>query len=61
MIKNVGPTDKIIRYILAVLFLILGFTVSWIFLILAVISAATAYFGFCGLYKLLGIKTTKDS
>ncbi len=59
MEKNVGKTDKIIRYILAVIFVILGFTIHWAFYILALAAALTAALGFCGVYKLLGVNTTK--
>lgn len=40
--KNVGKTDKIIRYILAVIFVVLGFSVHWAFYILAFIAVVTA-------------------
>jgi len=54
---NVGKTDKIIRFILALVGLILGFTVNpWYFLI-TVVGAATAGMSFCPLYKVLGINT----
>ena len=59
MEKNVGNSDKIIRYISAVIFVILGFTVHWAFYILAVVAAVTAALGFCGLYKLIGVNTCK--
>jgi len=59
MEKNVGKTDKIIRYILAVVFIILGFTVHWGFYILALVAALTAALGFCGIYKLIGVNTCK--
>lgn len=59
MVKNVGYMDKIVRYILAVIFVILAITVHWFFWILAVIAAGTAYLGFCGIYRLLGINTNK--
>lgn len=59
MVKNVGPTDKIIRYVLAVIFVILAVKVSWWFWILAIIAAGTAYFGTCMLYVPFGINTNK--
>jgi hypothetical protein len=59
MKKNVGQTDKIIRYVLALVFIILAITVSWIFWIFAVVAAVTAYTGFCPIYGLLGIKSNK--
>jgi len=59
MKKNVGKTDKIVRYVLGALFLVLSFTVSYWFLIPAAIAIVTAGLGFCGLYALLGINTCK--
>lgn len=59
MEKNVGSLDKNIRYILAVIFIALGFTVHWAFYILAIVAALTAALGFCGLYKLIGVNTRK--
>lgn len=59
MEKNVGSTDKIIRYTLAVVFLALGFTVHWGFYIAALAAALTGALGFCGLYKLIGVNTCK--
>ncbi len=57
MEHNVGNTDKIIRYIIGAIFLYLGYTYSpWLY-ILGVGSIITAITGFCGLYKLLGVKT----
>lgn len=59
MEKNVGTTDKMIRYAIAVVCAVLAVTVNWLFWIPAVIAAATAALGFCGLYKLFGINTCK--
>jgi hypothetical protein len=59
MEKNVGKTDKIIRYILAAIFLYLGYAYSFWFYILAAILIITAATGFCGVYKLLNINTNK--
>ena len=59
MIKNVGRTDKIIRYILAIVFVYLAIKVSWWFWILAIIAAGTAYLGTCMLYVPFGINTNK--
>ncbi|PKK98430.1 MAG: DUF2892 domain-containing protein [Tenericutes bacterium HGW-Tenericutes-2] len=57
--KNVGKVDQLIRYVLALIFLVLTFTVSYFFFIGAVVMMFTAYFSFCGLYKLFGINTCK--
>jgi hypothetical protein len=57
MEKNVGKKDKVIRYVLGVLFLILGYSVHWVFYILGAAAIITAAIGYCGLYQLLKIKT----
>jgi len=59
MKKNVGTTDKIIRVVVALIIAVLGYLYSpWLYILTAIllITAATSY---CGLYQLLGIKTTK--
>ncbi len=54
---NLGKTDKIIRLIVALAGLILGFVVNpWYFLI-TLIGIVTAGVSFCPLYTLLGINT----
>lgn len=60
MEKNVGKTDKMIRYGAAVIFAVLGYTVHWAFHILAIALAFTATTGFCLLYKPFGINTNKN-
>lgn len=57
MKQNVGKTDKIIRLIAGLVFLVLGYMFSSWFYILAIISLITAATGWCGLYKVLGINT----
>ena len=59
MKKNVGKTDKMIRIVLGIIFLILGYTVSPWFYLFAVIDLITAFTGFCLLYSLFGINTCK--
>jgi hypothetical protein len=59
MKKNVGKTDKIIRYVLTVVFAYLGYSVSPWFYLAAAIALITAITGLCGLYKLFGINTCK--
>lgn len=60
MKQNVGKVDQAIRYILAIIFVVLAvvFNVLWL-LIPAVILAFTAAVNFCGFYKLFGINTCK--
>lgn len=58
--KNVGSTDKVIRYIIGVVLLILIFIIpgnlKFIGLI-GVVPILTAAFSFCPLYSIFGIKT----
>lgn len=60
MIKNVGNLDKIIRIVLGLALLSLLFvlegTAKYLGLI-GLIPLLTAFFGFCPLYALFGIKT----
>jgi|WetSurMetagenome_2_1015567.scaffolds.fasta_scaffold1819706_2 hypothetical protein len=59
MEKNVGKIDKIIRYILGVVFIILGYKIHWGFYILAAIAIITAALGTCGLYSIFKFNTNK--
>lgn len=65
MKKNVGLIDKIIRLVLAALFIILFFTYvvvgvfGYILLALAVILILTSLFSFCPIWMLIGVKTCK--
>jgi hypothetical protein len=65
MKKNVGSIDKVIRILVAVVFLVLVFakittgTMSIILAVLAVVFLATSLINFCPLYTLLGINTNK--
>ncbi len=57
MKKNVGLTDRIIRALLGIGFIILAVTVSWWFLIGALIMIPTAIVSSCPLYQVLDIST----
>jgi len=59
MEKNVGKTDKIIRIVLGLLFIYLGYAYSAWWYLPAIIALFTAFTGFCGLYPLLKINTVK--
>jgi len=65
MKKNVGSIDKIVRLLLAALFIILFFThvvvgiFGYILLALAAILILTSIFSFCPIWMLLGVKTCK--
>ncbi|MCX7725716.1 MAG: DUF2892 domain-containing protein [Chitinispirillaceae bacterium] len=63
MVVNEGKIDRVIRAVLGILLLILGFMLSGVYKIIILIAAAiliiTAITGFCGLYAVLGINTCK--
>ena len=60
--KNVGNVDKIIRIVIGLgllsLLFILNGNIRFIGLI-GIILLATAFIGFCPIYKIFGIKTCK--
>ncbi len=57
---NVGRTDQLIRYILAIVLIALAIILNnyWI-LIPAIIIGVTAATSWCALYKILGIDTVE--
>ncbi len=63
--KNMSQTDRIVRLVLAALFVVLYFTglaggmLGTILLILAVVFALTSIVSFCPLYALFKISTRK--
>lgn len=63
MKKNMGSADKIVRFILAALFVILYFTgtvtgvVGYVLLALAVVFVFTSLISFCPLYTIFGLRT----
>jgi hypothetical protein len=63
MKNNVGKLDQTLRYIGAIVLVIIAVIIeaawSWFLLIPAVVLAITAAVGWCGLYKLFGINTCK--
>jgi len=59
MNENVGMIDRMIRFIIAIIFIILGFLYSPWWFIVAAIALITALLGWCGLYAILGINTCK--
>jgi len=61
LVKNVGKTDRNIRYAAAGLLVLFGIVSGpWWLSLLGLIVLATAYFGTCGAYLPLGIDTTKN-
>jgi hypothetical protein len=65
MKKNVGSIDKIIRYLLAAVFIVLFFTnvvtgiFGYVLLALAAIFIVTSLLNFCPIWYLFGVKTNK--
>ncbi len=65
MKNNEGRTDRIIRVVAGIVLLVLGIFVlpgnalAWILTIFGAILVLTGAIGFCPLYTLLKIKTTK--
>jgi hypothetical protein len=55
--QNVGMADRIVRIILAVVFIILALLYSAWWFIPAVIALVTGIVGWCGLYTLFGWNT----
>lgn len=67
MKKNMGAADRIIRVILAVVFLALFFTdtvtgtLGYVLALLGVVFLLTSLFSFCPLYLPLGLNTCKKA
>lgn len=55
--QNVGMADRMVRIILAVVFIILALLYSPWWFIPAVIALVTGIVGWCGLYELFGWST----
>lgn len=65
MKKNMGSTDKVIRFLIAATLVVLYFTgtitgtLGIIALVVAAVFVLTSLVSFCPLYTVLGIKTCK--
>jgi type IV secretory pathway TrbD component len=65
MTTNVGTADRVIRVVLAVVAAIVGFSVGAgsvlgiVLLVVAAVLLVTAAVGFCPLYRLVGLSTSK--
>jgi hypothetical protein len=65
MKKNMGTVDKVIRILIAVVFVVLYFTnvvsgtLGIILLIVAGVFVVTSLLSFCPLYTLLGLSSAK--
>jgi len=60
MEKNMALWDRVIRVILAIIFLWLAITnggLYWILGLIGIVFIVTAAIGFCPLYKVIGFKT----
>jgi hypothetical protein len=65
MNENVGMVDRMIRFIIAIIFIILGFVYSPWWFIVAAVALITALLGWCCLYSVFGwntcnVKTVKQ-
>jgi hypothetical protein len=63
MAVNESTTDRVIRFVLALILFYFAFqsasSWNWILGIVAVVLLFTAITGFCALYKVLGISTKR--
>lgn len=63
--KNVGSTDRIVRFVVAAVALVLAFVVGVgsvggvVLLVVAAIMAITGAVGVCPLYRIVGVDTCK--
>ncbi|HEX9971256.1 MAG TPA: DUF2892 domain-containing protein [bacterium] len=60
MEKNVGTTDKTIRIVIGIFLIVLGIFGSKIWVIIGLLPLITGLIGYCPLYALLGISTSKE-
>ena len=56
---NVGKTDKLMRFIVAIVIAIAGFYFKSWWGLVSIVPLLTALISFCPLYKILGITTRK--
>ena len=64
MEKNMASWDRVARVILGILFIFLAYDKGGVWLtlgILGVVFLITSVVGFCPLYKVVGLKTAKES
>ena len=57
MKANVGLIDRMIRFVIAIVFIIIGFTISPWWFIVAAVALFTGITGYCGAYSLFKINT----
>jgi hypothetical protein len=60
---NVGSTDRLVRFVIAALAIVVGVVagggVGVALFVVAAIAAVTGLVGFCPLYKVIGVTTCK--
>ena len=61
MKENVGLVDRMIRFVIAIVFIIVGFTVSYWWFIVAAVALITGLIGYCGAYSIFGINTNSKN
>jgi len=65
MKKNIGPTDKIIRIVIAVIIMALYYfgkisdTTAMVLLVIGIVLLLTSLINFCPLYRIIGVNTCK--
>lgn len=66
MVKNVGSPDKIARYVIAVVAVIValmvgaGSVLGIILFVVAAVMVVTALLGFCPIWRIIGVNTNKS-
>jgi len=57
MVANVGGADRIIRFILGVVIIALGFYFKSWFGVIGIVPILTAFLNYCPAYSLIGVST----
>ncbi|MBW2996577.1 DUF2892 domain-containing protein [Candidatus Woesearchaeota archaeon] len=57
MEKNIGRTDKRLRFIFGLVFAYFGYAYHWLWYIIGAILLITSFTGSCAIYKLLKFNT----
>jgi len=66
MVKNVGSPDKIARYVIAVVAVIValmvgaGSVLGIMLFVVAAVMVVTALLGFCPIWRIIGVNTNKS-
>ncbi len=58
---NVGPIDRIIRIVIGLVVAVVGVIYSSYWGVVGIGIMATGVFGYCAIYSILNIRTTKKS